>query len=153
MTAKEYLNQAYKLDRQAEMLLAKADKLRESLYGRGVSYDGSRVKSGAGGAGVNLSDTVAQVIEYEEQAERIIEKLVEKRIEIEHTIAQVPDEVAREVLERRYLLYQPWETYFDKRTGEKTIGIDEAMSYSARQIYRIHGKALLIITRNVSECQ
>ena len=142
MTAKEYLNQAYKLDRQAEMLLAKADKLRESLYGRGVSYDGSRVKSGAGSAGDNLSDTVAQVIEYEEQAERIIEKLVEKRIEIEHTIAQVPDEAAREVLERRYLLYQPWDSYYDKHTGVYVKGIYESMHYSRRQIFYYHGLAL-----------
>ena len=150
MTAKEFLSQAYRLDRQAEMLLAKADKLRASLYGRGISYDGSRVKSGMSG---DLSDVVEKVIEYERQADEVISMLVEKRLEIERTIAAVPDEIQREVLERRYLLYQPWETYFDKRTGEKTIGIDEAMSYSARQIYRIHGEALLNITKDVSECQ
>ena len=148
MTAKEFLSQAYRLDRQAEMLLAKADKLRASLYGRGISYDGSRVKNGMSG---DLSDVVEKVIEYERQADEAISMLVEKRLEIERAIAAVPDEIQREVLERRYLLYQPWETFFDKRTGERIIGIDEAMHYSVRQIYRIHGEALMSV--NVSECQ
>lgn len=150
MTAKEYLNQAYHLDRQAEMLIAKVEKLRSSLYGKGVSYDGSKVKGGTGG---DLSDTVAQVIEYEQQSADVIKKLIGKRIEIERVIAAVPDADQREVLERRYLLYQPWETFFDKRTGQKVTGIDEAMNYSARQIYRFHGKALQKVANLVSECQ
>lgn len=150
MTAKEYLNQAYYLDRRAEMLIAKADKLRTSLYGRGVSYDGSRVKGGVSG---DLSAVIDKVIEYERQADEVIETLVKKRLEIERVIAAVTDDVQREVLERRYLLYQPWETFFDKRTGEKIIGIDETMNYSVRQIYRIHGEALQVVSQYVSECQ
>lgn len=150
MTVKEYLSQAYYLDRRAEMLIAKADKLRTSLYGRGVSYDGSRVKGGASG---DLSAVIDKVIEYERQADEVIESLVKKRLEIEHVIAAVTDDVQREVLERRYLLYQPWETFFDKRTGEKIIGIDETMNYSVRQIYRIHGEALQVVSQYVSECQ
>lgn len=150
MTAKEYLNQAYYLDRRAEMLIAKADKLRTSLYGRGVSYDGSRVK---GGVSSDLSAVIDKVIEYERQADEVIETLVKKWLEIERVIAAVTNDVQREVLERKYLLYQPWETFFDKRTGEKIIGIDETMNYSVRQIYRIHGEALQVVSQYVSECQ
>lgn len=139
MTAKEYLNQAYHLDRQAEMLIAKAEKLRSSLYGKGVSYDGSKVKGGTSG---DLSDTVAQVIEYEQQATDVIEKLIGKRIEIERVIAAVPDADQREVLERRYLLYQPWDSYYDKHTGVYVKGIYESMSYSRRQIFYLHGLGL-----------
>ena len=150
MTAQEYLNQAYYLDRRAEMLIAKADKLRTSLYGRGVSYDGSRVKGGVSG---DLSAVIDKAIEYERQADEAIETLVKKWLEIERVIAAVTNDVQREVLERRYLLYQPWETFFDKRTGEKIIGIDETMNYSVRQIYRIHGEALQVVSQYVSECQ
>ena len=148
MTAKEYLQQAYFLDRKAEMLLAKAQRLRESLYGRGAGLHTVRVKSSPHGT---LEAAIAQVEEYERQADKTIVELVGKRIEIEKTIAAVADDAQREVLERRYLMYQPWETCFDKRTGQKVIGIDEAMHYSARQIYRIHGEALLSV--DVSECQ
>ena len=139
MTAKEYLGQAYRLDRQAAMLLAKADKLRKSLYGRGVSYDGDKVK---GGSGVDLGDVIDKVIEYEKQADEKIDKLVAKRLEIEAVIASVPDEVQREVLERRYLLYQPWDSYYDKHTGIYIKGIYESMNYSRRQIFNLHGQAL-----------
>lgn len=139
MTAKEYLNQAYHLDRQAEMLIAKAEKLRSSLYGKGVSYDGSKVKGGTGG---DLSDTVAQVIEYEQQADDVINRLIGKRIEIERVIAAVSDADQREVLERRYLLYQPWDSYYDKHTGVYVKGIYESMNYSRRQIFYLHGLGL-----------
>lgn len=139
MTAKEYLNQAYKLDRQAEMLIAKADKLRASLYGRGVSYDGSRVKSGVSG---DMSGVIDKVIEYERQADEVIDRLVEKRLEIERAISAVPDDVQREVLERRYLLYQPWDSCYDKHTGVYVKGIYESMHYSRRQIFYYHGLAL-----------
>ena len=101
----------------------------------------------------DMSGVIDKVIEYERQADEVIDRLVEKRLEIERAISAVPDDVQREVLERRYLLYQPWETYFDKRTGEKIVGIDEAMNYSARQIYRFHGEALQTVSQYVSECQ
>lgn len=145
MTAKEFLSQAYKLDRQAEMLLAKADKLRASLYGRGISYDGSKVKGGVNG---DMSGVIEKVIEYERQTDEVIDRLVAKRLEIERAIAAVPDEVQREVLERRYLLYQPWDSYYDKHTGDYVKGIYESMHYSRRQMFRIHGEALCSVSLN-----
>ena len=38
MTAKEYLNQAYNIDKEIAFKLRKAEMLRNSLYGKGVSY-------------------------------------------------------------------------------------------------------------------
>ena len=152
MTAKEYLNQAYEIDQEINMTLAKVDKLRNSLYGKGQQLDdvgGSKFSCSSD----HIGDTVALVIDYENKANELIDKLIRARIEIEKAIQLVPDSVQREVLERRYLLFQPWESYFDTRTGEKIVGIDESMHYSSRQIYRIHGKALIWMSVNVSECQ
>ena len=152
MTAKEYLGQVYYIDREINMTLAKADKLRKSLYGKGQKFDdvgGSKSSQSSD----EIGDVVAMVIDYENKANALIDKLIKARIEIETAIKLVPDSAQREVLERRYLLFQPWETYFDIKTGDKIIGIDEAMHYSSRQIYRIHGKALLWVSVNVSECQ
>ena len=152
MTAKEYLNQVYYIDREITMTLAKADKLRKSLYGKGQKFDdvgGSKSSQSSD----EIGDIVAMVIDYENKANELIDKLIWARIEIEKAIQLVPDSAQREVLERRYLLFQPWETYFDIKTGDKIIGIDEAMHYSSRQIYRIHRKALLWVSVNVSECQ
>lgn len=150
LTAKEYLEQAYALDRQVALLLLKVDKLRERIRGRGVSYDGVGV---SGGTTDVLGDTITKIIEYEHTADTIIDKLVDKRLEIERTISMLPNSVQREILERRYLLYQPWETHFDKKTGDKVVGIDEAMNYSVRQVFRIHGEALKSMSVNVSEWQ
>ncbi len=152
MTAKEYLNQAYVIDRRINITLEKAAKLRESLYGRGQKIDdtGGGKSSGNGDA---IGETICKVIKYEEKANELIDQLVKMRLEIEKTIASVSDDVQREVLERRYLLYQDWESHYDSKTGEYIKGIGETMNYSDRQIYRIHGQALLNVSVNVSECQ
>lgn len=147
MTAKEYLNQAYYIDREINMTLAKADKLRKSLYGKGQKLDD--IGGGkASGFGDTIGDTISLVVDYENKANALIDKLVEKRLEIEKTIKRVPDDVQREVLERRYLLFQPWDSGYDKVTGEYIKGIYESMNFSRRQIFRIHGEALKQVTLN-----
>lgn len=145
MTAKEYLDQAYSLDRQAALLIAKADKLRDSLYGRAVAF-GSTV-SGGGESDV-IGATLAKVDEYEQKTKALIVRLIEKRIEIESVIAKLPDADQREVLERRYLLYQPWDSHYDKHTGEYIKGIYESMNFSRRQVFRLHGEALQNVALN-----
>lgn len=150
MTPKEYLNQVYKIDRRINVTLAKIEKMRASLY-----------KIGAGGSGVpaqrqssdSLGAAIAKVMDYEKNANRLIDELVTKRLEIENAIKGVQDAAQREVLERRYLLFQRWESRFDERTGEYVKGIAESMGYSERQIYRLHGKALKNVSVNVSERQ
>lgn len=150
MTTKEYLNQVYRIDRRINVTLAKIEKMRASLY-----------KIGAGGSSVpaqrqssdSLGAAVAKVLDYEKNANRLIDELVTKRLEIENAIKGVQDAAQREVLERRYLLFQRWESRFDERTGEYVKGIAESMGYSERQIYRLHGKALKNVSVNVSERQ
>ena len=149
MTAKEYLSQAYELDRKADIILQKADAMRKSLYGRGQSYGGG----GHGDSSDSIAKAIAKVVDYERKADEVIDRLIDMRIEIETAINEVPDPIQREVLERRYLMYQPFESGYDKRTGIYIKGIDEIMGYSARQIYRFHGYGLQKIKKDVSECQ
>lgn len=149
MTAKEYLSQAYRLDKQADMIIQKADALRKSLYGRGQNYENTGHNSNNDG----IAKAIEKVADYERKADEIIDKLIDMRIEIENAINEVPDPIQREVLERRYLMYQPFESCYDKRTGAYIKGIDEIMGYSARQIYRFHGYGLQKIKKDVSECQ
>ena len=134
MTAKEYLSQAYRLDKQADMILQKAAALRKSLYGRGQNYENTGHNSNTDG----IAKAIEKVADYERKADEIIDMLVDKRIEIENAIAEIPDPTQREVLERRYLLYQPFEGGYDKKTGTYIKGIDESMGYSVRQVYRLH---------------
>ncbi|MBR1592420.1 MAG: hypothetical protein IJ666_05340 [Ruminococcus sp.] len=130
MDAKEYLSQAYSLDRLAYMTLMKAEEMRRSLYGRNS---------------IQNFGAAEKVIDYEKKADETINRLIDTRIKIEKAISAVPDGVQREILERRYLMYQPFEGGYDKKSGEYIRGIAEDMNYSERQIYRLHLTALKYI--------
>ena len=148
MTAKEYLNQAYKIDRRIQITLAKVEKMRSGIAYKSPSLDSAGSPQGGSD---KLSEAIAKVVDYEHKADELINKLVDKWLEIEQTIQSVQDAVQREVLERRYLLYQQWESRFDERTGEYIKGIAEEMGFSRRRIFQIHGEALKKIAPNCIE--
>lgn len=126
MTAKEYLSQVGKMDSRLRLIGQKVERLRSVLEYRSPSLEGA----GGGGNADRLPDTVALIVEYEQQAEKLREEYIGKFREIDRAIAAVPDAVLREVLERRYLFYQRWEQ------------IAEEMNYSERHVLRLHGAAL-----------
>ena len=149
MTAKEYLNQAYKLDRKANMILQKADAMRKSLYGRGQTYEGG----GHSDSSDSIAKAITKVVDYERKADEVIDKLIDKRIEIENLIKLVPDPVQREVLERRYLLYQSLDGFYDKISGQYIKGIYEIMGYSRSQVFKHHQKGLEVAKMRLNEIE
>ena len=128
MNSKDYLKQAYIFDRQIRLDIQKLDSMRGSLYGRAISYDkdGSSPTSRTNG----MEDSMVRVLDYERHINEEIDRLTAKRTEIENDIYTVSDDTLREVLIRRYLLYQKWEL------------IAEEMNYGVRHIYKLHLKAL-----------
>ena len=132
MTPKEYLSQAFSIDRKINLDIEKARAMRASLYGRAVSYesDGSQHVSGDN----SIENAVLKVVEYEEKINAEIDELVNKRLGIERTIQTVDDEVLREILTRRYLQFQKWER----------IAVE--MHLDLRWVYRLHGRALKQLT-------
>lgn len=152
MTPKEYLSQAYKIERRINIINAKVSKLRSQLEYKGISYESCG--SSCSASNDKMPDMIAKISDYEHRQKELAEKLLAKRFEIESVIDSVQDAAQREVLERRYLLYQRWEGRFDERTGEYVNGIAEEMRYSVRQIMRIHGRALqnIKMSPDVIEC-
>ncbi|MCM1024426.1 MAG: hypothetical protein NC395_10265 [Prevotella sp.] len=135
LTAKEYLRQAYIIDRKIRLDTEKLAAARSALYGKTVRYDGDGSKPAARG---NVTENaVLRVLELEERLDREIDELSSKRAEIERAVNAIPDEAWREVLTRRYLLYQKWEV------------IAEKMNYSERHVRRLHGVALKNMSLNV----
>lgn len=133
MTAKEYLRQAYIIDRKIRLDTEKLAAARSALYGKAVRYDSDGSKPVPRG---NVTESaVLRIVELEERLNAEIDEFTAKRQEIECAVGSVPDEVQREVLTRRYLLYQKWEV------------IAEEMCYSERQVFRIHGAALRALKR------
>lgn len=126
MTAKEYLRQAYKMDKRIRILHGKVEKLRASLEYHSPSLD----SCGSGGNSDRMPDTLSKIMEYEQHARQLQAAFVDKYIEIDKAIHDINDPVLCELLERRYLLYQKWEQ----------IALE--MHRDIRWIYRLHGKAL-----------
>lgn len=91
----------------------------QSLYGRGQALDPVGGGKGNGDKDV-ICDTLSKMADYERKVNEIIDKLINKfidkfvntRLQIEKSIQDVADDVQREVLERRYLLYQDLESDF-----------------------------------------
>lgn len=127
MTAKEYLSQVRKMDSRLRLVGQKIEKLRSALDYSSPALDASGSVSSSAD---KLPDTISLIMDYEQQAAELRQEYITKYKEIDSSIAAVPDAVMREVLERRYLLYQRWEQ------------IAEEMHFSQRHIYRLHGTAL-----------
>ena len=132
MTKKEYLMQVYKMDRRIRILHGKVEKLRA-----GLEYHSPSLESGGGGGSPDkMPDTLSKIMEYEQHAAQLQAAYVDKYIEIDRVIHTVDDTTLREVLERRYLLYQKWEQ------------IASEMNYTLRRTYQLHGDALQKISLN-----
>ena len=132
MTTKEYLMQAFKMDRRIRILLGKAEKLRAGLEYHSPSLD----SGGGGGNSDKMPDMISKIMEYEQHAAQLQAAYVDKYIEIDRAIHSVEDDTLREVLERRYLLYQKWDQ------------IAAEMHYSRRRATQLHGEALKNISLN-----
>ena len=132
MTAKEYLQQAYKMDRRIRIIEAKAEKLRAALEYSPPSLSGS----GGGSSADRMPDMISLIVEYEQRAVQLLAEYIEKYNEIDKAIRSIQHPAQREVLERRYLLYQKWQQIADE------------MHYSVQNVYILHGKALQKISLN-----
>ena len=132
MTKKEYLSQVYKMDKRIRILQGKVEKLRASLEYHSPSLE----SGGSGGSPDKMPDTISKIMEYEQHAAQLQAAYVDKYIEIDRAIHSVEDTTLREVLERRYLLYQKWDQ----------IAVE--MNYSRRRATQLHGKALKNISLN-----
>lgn len=67
MTAKEYLQQAYKMDKRIRILQGKVDKLHSALEYHSPSLEGS----GGGGSADRMPDTISKIMEYEQHVQQL----------------------------------------------------------------------------------
>ena len=129
MSPKEYLQQAYRIERKIALDKELIESMRAALHGRAANYssDGSQ-HNPQGNSGERA---ILRVLEYEDRINAEIENLMQKRLEIEEVIDTISDETLREILKRRYLLYQKWEL------------IAEEMHYGLQWVHKLHNLALV----------
>ena len=131
MTAKEYLKQAYLLDKQIQVEVKELEQLRE-MHGtiQGCSY-GEKVGSNPNrNLEAPLIKTIEKIWEYEQKIDKKINRLVDLRSEINAAIEKMENPEERLLLKYRYLKNESWED------------ISYELNVSYRTVHRIHASAL-----------
>lgn len=131
MTAKEYLRQIRRMDRQLELLFKERTELEKAqIFMRSPSLDGSRVQTSPSGDPPWMN----YLTKWDELTIRIGEqwdRLIEQKNIIANKIMSLPDERHIKLLELRYIDYKSFEE----------IAVE--MGYSFDYVLKLHGRALV----------
>ena len=131
MVAKEYLKQAYLLDKQIKVEIKELEQLRE-MRGtiQGCSYS-ERIGSNPNrNIEAPFVKTIEKIWELEQKINGQILKLVELQTEIDEAINRLAEPAERLLLKYRYLNGMEWND------------IAETMYVSYRTVHSIHASAL-----------
>ena len=105
--ATQFLNQGYKLDLQVQSKLQQIADLR-ALATQVHSFSSTEPVSHTRDV-TEMQSTIAKIVEEEDILNARIDALVDAKREIREVIDCVEDVTLRLILEKRHLLFQPWE--------------------------------------------
>lgn len=132
MTAKEFLNQAYCLNKLIQSHQRELSELEE--MGAVISSSNfSGMPSGSRNTEAPFVRQVEKKVDLELQIKKEIENLIDLKKKIHDAIDAVRDPNQRLVLRYRYIEFFPW---------VKIIAKMNDMFYSERQTYRFHSEGL-----------
>lgn len=107
MTAKEYLSQAYRLDKRIDSKIEQLKSLN-LLATKCTSTLSDMPKSQSAGNS-RLEDTVVKIVDLQEEINRDIDSLVVLKRDIVRRIKSVQNPEYQIILELRYLCFKTWE--------------------------------------------
>ena len=128
MTAKEYLGQAYWLDKRINSKLSMVMSLRETAT-RTTNVMHDDVVSHTRNVH-SMQDVIVKIIEMERELDADIDRLVDLKHDIIDVISHISAPPAQVVLEYRYVCYRQW----------KDIAAELGMHI--RNVYRLHDRGL-----------
>ena len=129
MTAKEFLLQAWQIDRRIERRCEERERLMAKLTaGRAANLTGM-----PRGGRFDWTDAVARLVEMDNEIGAEIMELCRIKREVNAAIDAVEDMRFRRVLELRYRNYLSWPA------------IAEELGYDVRWVFRLHGQALACV--------
>ncbi len=129
MTAKEYLNQAYRLEQRIRLHKERIEELRD-LSGNVGSPGFEERFNASRSSDAPYVKTIMKIVELEEKVQAEFDLLIKLQLEIQGVIDEVSDMDERLVLTYRYLKNMSWSQIGDK------LYVDE------RTVRRWHNKAL-----------
>lgn len=137
MTAKEYLQQAWRLDARINNTIEQIRSLNDlatkcTSVITGMPHSPSKSTS-------KMEDAIVKLVDFEEELSMELDTMVDLKKEIFSTIKQVEHVEYQLLLEKRYLRFMTWEK----------IAVD--LGYDVRWVHRLHGKALEQVQELLSE--
>jgi len=137
MNAREYLEQAYKLDQRINSKLAQKEMLKSLATKSTAVIRMDPISSGSSDS--FMEDTIIKIIDMEKEIDREIDRLVDLKREITGVIDRVDNLNLQVLLELRYLCYKRWPE------------IAEQMYYSESNVHKLHEKALQKVEEILSD--
>ena len=128
MDTKQYLSQISRLDRMIKNKMTELSQYRDLACGLSAVTNEERVLSSPDFD--KMTGKVAKILEMEQKIDSLIDEYVDKKNLIVSQIDSMENETYYQILFSRYI---------EKKNFEK---IADEMSYSWRQIIRLHGRAL-----------
>ena len=128
MDTKQYLQQISRLDRMINNKLSEISQLRELAMSVSAVKNEERVQTTPNFD--KIGTAYCKIEEMEEKLDKLIDEYVDKKNLIISQIDKIENETYYEILFARYI---------EKKTFEK---IADEMTYSWRQVIRLHGRAL-----------
>ena len=128
MTAKEYLNQAYWLDRRIDSKLEQLSALSD-MATKTTSIMSDDVVSHTRNMH-SMQDIIAKIVDMKAEINADIDHLVDLKREIMQVVKAVPNPEHQTLLELRYLCFKSWED------------VAQELGYNVRHIYRLHDEAV-----------
>ena len=128
MTAKEYLSQAYRLDKRIDNKLEQLSALRDTTT-KATAVMNDVVVSRSRNMH-SLQDTIAKIVDMENELNGDIDMLVDLKRDMSRLIKQIKSPQHQLILEMRYLTYKSWKE------------IAEGLELDERYVYKLHGAAL-----------
>ena len=140
MTAKEYLNQAYWLDRRIDSKLEQLSALKD-MAAKTTSVMSDDVVSHTRNVH-SMQDVIAKIIDMQAEINADIDQLVDLKREIMQVVKTVQNPEHQTLLELRYLCFKSWED------------VAQELGYNVRHIYRLHDEAVdqIIIPDAAESC-
>lgn len=131
MTAKEYLQQALRLDERINSKISQLESLRELATKCTSTITG--MPRNPSPSQSPMADAVCKIIDLQDEINRDIDHLVDLKRELVGVIHNVEDVECRLLLELRYLCFKSWED------------IAVQMGYTTRNIHYLHKQALRLV--------
>ena len=140
MSTKEYLMQAYRIDKQINSKLEQVMALKELACRASMTLSDTKVKGTR--PTCRMQEVIVKMVDLENEINSDIDDLVDMKREIASAVSHLPDTNSRIVLELRYLCFFTWDKIADE------------MGFSRPHVFRLHDKAIkkLKISKDETKC-